>query len=76
MATQTDIPAPTHREESPARQCSRCGCWLRSYNESTLCAPCGTPVWEIVETVGHIADLTGHQTYRNTAGEALAELMA
>lgn len=42
-------PRPTHREQHPVRECRSCGCFLRSYNESTQCSPCGVPAWEIVE---------------------------
>ncbi len=42
-------PKPTHREETPVRECALCGAYLRTGNESTQCSPCGTPASEIVD---------------------------
>lgn len=50
MSTATlDKPPCTHREETPVRTCSKCGCYLRTGNESTQCSPCGTPAAELVD---------------------------
>lgn len=75
MPAVLDIPAPTHREQLPARQCQECGCWLRTGNESTTCSPCGTPPWEIVESkvFERIAQMEDVR-HRRKAFEALAEL--
>lgn len=74
--TLLDIPAPTHREITPPRQCESCGCYLRSTNETRYCSPCVTPAVEIVEE-----DIWGEMEAadlltRRRAGMALAELMA
>jgi hypothetical protein len=75
MTTSTLVPPPTHREIKPARRCRDCGCWLRSYNESTTCDPCGVPPWEIVEdeVFEHISEMTADRD-RRRAFEAYAEI--
>ena len=49
MPSTLDIPAPTHREVQPPRQCTGCGAWLRSTNETSHCSPCSTPTAELIE---------------------------
>jgi hypothetical protein len=75
MRTLNDKPIPTHREELPVRECRSCGCYLRSYQESTFCDPCGTPAWEIVdeEVWARINDCG--LVDRKHALEALGEIM-
>jgi len=53
----------------------KCGCYLRTGNESTTCSPCGTPPWEIVEPdlIEHISEMQDVR-HRRRAFEALAEI--
>lgn len=75
MPAALDIPPATHREQSPIRTCSKCGCYLRSGNESTWCSPCGTPEWEILDN--EVWDRISRVDYkrRQIAMDAMAELM-
>lgn len=74
MAATLDIPAPTHREQQPPRRCPSCGAWMRSYNESSRCDPCGVPPWENV--VDEVWERLPEARSRQRAFEALEELMA
>ena len=37
----------THREQKPVKRCLACGCFMRSFHDSTNCDPCGKPVTEL-----------------------------
>lgn len=40
MPAALQNPRPTHREVTPIRTCSECGCFLRSYKYGDKCDPC------------------------------------
>lgn len=71
------IPPCTHREVKPVRQCSRCGCYLRSYGNEALCDPCSPkPAIESYDDAfGQIADMKDYRR-RREAFEVLAEQAA
>lgn len=80
MRATLDIPPPTHREVNPIRQCCRCGAYLRSYNETGYCEPCGIPKAERVEqadSLDLVAAVAGinDSRRRQIVFEALDELM-
>jgi hypothetical protein len=71
-------PKPTHREETPVRNCSRCGCYLRSYGNEAFCDPCSKPVLSADDRAGifkQIGEMTDVRA-RRRAFEALADVEA
>lgn len=69
MTAVLNKPPCTHREETPVRECARCGAYLRSFTGQKLCDPCSTPREELVDVWDSIADATFHE--RRLVFEAL-----
>jgi hypothetical protein len=71
-------PKPTHREETPVRECQSCGAYLRSYGNVSFCDPCSKPALsaddraEIFKQIGEMTDVRA----RRRAFEALADVEA
>lgn len=66
---------PTHREVQPVKKCEGCGCYLRSYGNTSYCDPCSTPESELddAEVFARIASIKDVRR-RRKAFEAYAEL--
>jgi hypothetical protein len=65
----------THREVQPVKTCAGCGCFLRSYGNTSYCDPCSTPESELddAEVFSRIASIKDARR-RRKAFEAYAEL--
>lgn len=78
MSATLQKPKPTHREETPVKECARCGCWLRSFGNEPFCDPCSKPVIskeDHAEIFKQIAEMTDAR-HRRKAFEFFAELAA
>jgi hypothetical protein len=66
---------PTHREVQPVKECLGCGCYLRSYGNTSYCDPCSSPESELdeAEVFSRIASIKDARR-RCKAFEAYAEL--
>jgi hypothetical protein len=77
-AAVLDKPPPTHREETPVKECQSCGAYLRSYGNVSFCDPCSKPILsaddraEIFKRISGMTDVRA----RRRAFEALADVEA
>jgi hypothetical protein len=70
-------PPCTHREETPVRTCSGCGCYLRSFGNEAFCDPCSKPSLskeDHTEIIKRISEMNDARE-RRKAFEALADLV-
>jgi hypothetical protein len=73
------VPPPTHREATPVRTCSRCGCYLRSFHDSDYCeqhdkqAGYALEAKQGLELVADVAAISDSR-FRQQGFDALSEL--
>lgn len=78
MSVPVVKPPCLHREETPVKECCRCGAYLRSFGNDAFCDPCSKPVLspddhaEIFKQISEMTDVRA----RRRAFEALADVAA